>query len=226
MPESSDQIYALPLSHVGDFTFDQRVVDVFPDMISRSVPGYASILAMIGELAAEYVTEDSNVYDLGCSLGAATRIVRARVPPSCQIHAIDSSPAMVTRLRELLGTEKSGEPSVTVHESDLTTFPIHDSSFSILNFTLQFVPAPQRADVLRAICDGTRPSGALVLSEKVCFEDPVEQRRLSDLHHAFKRANGYSDLEIAQKRTALEKTLVPETIDVHRDRLTKVGFPA
>ncbi|MEZ6091250.1 MAG: hypothetical protein R3C05_25190 [Pirellulaceae bacterium] len=93
------------MRHVGDFAFDQRVVEVFPDMIS--VPGYASILSMIGELAEEYAVPESNIYDLGCSLGAATRIVRHRAPHSCTIHAVDSSPAMIHRLRELLVAEAS-----------------------------------------------------------------------------------------------------------------------
>jgi tRNA (cmo5U34)-methyltransferase len=49
---------------------------------------------------------------------------------------------------------------------------------------------------------------------------------MTDLHHAFKRANGYSELEVSQKRTALENVLVPETLDTHRARLREAGFGA
>lgn len=221
---SQDDIYALPLQNVGDFQFDRRVVDVFPDMISRSVPGYGSILSMIGELANQYAIDETNIYDLGCSLGAATRIISRRVSHSCTIHAVDSSAAMIDRLRELLLAESIEGCQVELHHADLAAIPIDRASFVVLNFTLQFVPAAERQLVLQAIFDGMLPGGALVLSEKISFDDPKEQLRLTELHHAFKRANGYSELEIAQKRTALEKMMIPETLDTHRNRLAEVGF--
>lgn len=221
---SQDDIYALPLQNVGDFQFDRRVVDVFPDMISRSVPGYGSILSMIGELANQYAIDETNIYDLGCSLGAATRIISRRVSHSCTIHAVDSSAAMIDRLRELLLAESIEGCQVELHHADLAAIPIDRASFVVLNFTLQFVPAAERQLVLQAIFDGMLPGGALVLSEKISFDDPQEQLRLTELHHAFKRANGYSELEIAQKRTALEKMMIPETLDTHRNRLAEVGF--
>ena len=39
------------------------------------------------------------------------------------------------------------------------------------------------------------PGGALVLSEKLAFEDPREQELLGELHHEFKAQQGYSALE-------------------------------
>ena len=47
---------------------------------------------------------------------------------------------------------------------------------------------------------------------------------MTDLHHEFKRAQGYSDLEIAQKRASLENVLVPNTVDQHIERLLAAGF--
>ncbi len=99
-----------------------------------------------------------------------------------------------------------------------------NASFVVLNFTLQFVPADDRETVLQNICHATCPGGALLLSEKISFADDAQQRLLTQLHHDFKRAHGYSDLEIAQKRTALEKRLIPETLDTHLSRLRSVGF--
>lgn len=221
---TKDNIYALPLDRVGDFSFDQRVVNVFPDMISRSVPGYGSILSMIGELSAAYASSGTNIYDLGCSLGAATRLIHSRVPSDCVIHAVDSSPAMITRLREIADAEMAEGCRVEVNEADLTSIPIENTSFVVLNFTLQFIPAANRESLLKTIYDGLNPGGALVLSEKVCFDDPNEQLRMTEMHEAFKRANGYSELEIAQKRNSLEKTLIPETVAAHRQRLSTVGF--
>lgn len=221
---AQDRIYAMPLDRVGNFSFDEQVVDVFPDMISRSVPGYASVLAMTAELAKRYAKSETQIYDLGCSLGAATFLIRNRVPKGCMIQAIDSSDAMATRLSGLLEEQSGDGCAVNVNVADIREIDIQNASFAILNFTLQFVPSDEREDLLRKICDGLRDGGALVLSEKVHFDDSAQQELMTELHHSFKRANGYSDLEIAQKRSALENTLITETIEQHVERLRKVGF--
>ena len=50
------------------FRFNDEVAAVFPDMLRRSIPGYAASLEAIGSLAARFVQDDSRCYDLGCSL--------------------------------------------------------------------------------------------------------------------------------------------------------------
>lgn len=221
-----DTIYRAKSSKVGDFTFDDQVAEVFPDMISRSVPGYASILAMIGELAVRYVEPSSQVYDLGCSLGAATMIVRDRVKVPCKIVAVDNSAAMLAKMRESL----SGQNHVTENceielvEANIQESEIRDASFVILNLTLQFLPPADRAGVLSRIYRGLQPGGCLLLAEKLKFDDEEQQALITELHHDFKRAHGYSELEIAQKRTAIENRLVPETLEQHVNRLRQVGF--
>lgn len=225
----SDRIYALPLDRVGDFTFDDAVADVFPDMIARSVPGYASVLSMTAELAERYATAGTNVYDLGCSLGGSTLLMRPKISPTAQIIAVDSAPAMVSRLRNLVTDDPDifsppNQCSVKVIESDLRDVVVVNASFVVLNYTLQFIDPNERDDLLQRICHGIQPGGALVLSEKIKFDDPTIQSVMSELHHDFKRAQGYSDLEIAQKRTALENTLIPETIERHCRRLRTAGF--
>jgi tRNA (cmo5U34)-methyltransferase len=227
-----DTIYQLPHQRIGEFTFDQTVVDVFPDMIARSVPGYASVLSMIEQLTCRFAVSQSNIYDLGCSLGAATRLIRSQAPADCCIQAVDSSPAMVERLREIianwdeeLNTDQTGRfAPVHLHLSDVCDIDIKNASFIVLNWTLQFVPPEERQSLLQRIFSGLIAGGALLLSEKICFSDPNQQRMLTELHHDFKRAHGYSDLEIAQKRSALENRLIPETLAAHCDRLSQVGF--
>jgi tRNA (cmo5U34)-methyltransferase len=221
-----DRIYSLPRERVGDFMFDDTIVDVFPDMIARSVPGYASILSMIEQLTSRFVQPNSNLYDLGCSLGAATRLIRRQAPRSCTIHAVDSSAAMIHRLHDLLDAEipRGEQCCVQLHEADIRGFQMTDASFIVLNLTLQFIAPEQRTDVVQAAFDALRPGGGMLLSEKICFDRIEQQTLLTELHHDFKRAHGYSDLEIAQKRTAIENRLVPETMQTHARRLEAVGF--
>ncbi|TWU35846.1 carboxy-S-adenosyl-L-methionine synthase CmoA [Novipirellula artificiosorum] len=221
---TKDQIYSLPQRRVGDFTFDDAVADVFPDMIARSVPGYASILSMIEQLSSRFILPNTNVYDLGCSLGAATLLMQPQAPPDCILHAIDNAPAMVERLRSIVNAQPPSGCRIQVHEADICEFALDHASFVVINLTLQFVPIEDRTALMQSVFDALIPGGALLLSEKICFEDPLQQALLTDLHHDFKRAHGYSDLEIAQKRTALENRLLPETTDSHVARLRDVGF--
>ncbi len=226
-----DELYALPRSKVGDFTFDDAVATVFPDMIARSVPGYASVLSMIEQLTVRYARPDTNIYDLGCSLGAGTLLIRRQAPPSCVIHAVDNSDAMISRLTQRLSEIEQTDQQAAqerckvflIHE-DVNNVKMSNASFVILNWTLQFIAAEMRDSLLKRICESMIPGGAILLSEKVAFDNPEQNELLIDLHHDFKRANGYSDLEIAQKRTSLENRLIPESMQVHVDRLRRVGF--
>ena len=219
-----DDIYSLPLNQVGSFAFDEQVVRVFPDMIARSVPGYASILSMIEQLSSRFVRPGTTVWDLGCSLGAATRLIRRQAPPDCTIHAVDNSPAMIQRLQSILKETLDGGCGVELHEADLRDVEVRDASFVVLNLTLQFLPPAERQHVIDNIFRGLLPGGALLLSEKICFDEPTQQHLMTELHHDFKRAHGYSDLEVAQKRTAIENRLIPETLDAQINRLKNSGF--
>lgn len=223
-PSDRDRIYAVPQLNVAGFRFDDQVVAVFPDMIQRSVPGYETIVAMTGTLAGQYLQPDTRCYDLGCSLGASLLSVRNAIGDrACTLIGVDNSPAMVERCRQIMATQPTGAPT-HIHCADITDFPLENASLAVLNFTLQFVAREQREGLLQRIHDALQPGGILVLSEKVCFDDAAHNRLMVDLHHHFKRAQGYSDLEISQKRSALENVLVPETLDAHRARLRRVGF--
>ena len=219
-----DRIYRNPEQPPAEFVFDRRVAQVFPDMIQRSVPGYATVINMLGVLAGEYVQPDSVVYDLGCSLGAcALALAGSITAPKCRIVAVDNSPDMIEQAQQKPQLQQLATPIEWIH-ADIREIPIANASMVILNFTLQFVPPAARLELLRSIHQGLRPGGLLLLSEKISFEDPQQERLQIEMHHAFKRANGYNELEISRKRSALEKVLIPETLEQHRTRLADAGF--
>jgi len=216
---SRDAIYTSEI-HTNGFTFDDKVASVFADMIARSVPGYGLTLQMVELLAHRYAQPGSNLYDLGCSLGAATMALsRGCAGKQCTVIGIDNSEAMVERCRATLKDEP-----VEIFCADILDAEIEDASVVVLNFVLQFVPAEKRKELLERICRGLRPGGVLILSEKIAFENVEENERQIGLHEAFKKAQGYSELEISRKRTALENVLVPETLATHHARLRATGF--
>lgn len=221
---SRDRLFAEPRVRIDDFVFDEAVARVFPDMIRRSVPGYDTLIALIGLIGQRYAQPGSRCYDLGCSLGACTLSLRRRIQmPGCRIVAVDNAPAMVEHCRAQVTADGAGAP-VEVLCADVRDVAIEQASVVVLNFTLQFIEPAERDALLARIHAGLLPGGVLVLSEKVAFADPHEQALQDDLHLTFKRANGYSELEISQKRAALERVLVPDTLEQHHARLRTVGF--
>jgi len=225
MAKKQDAIYASALDEIIDFEFDERVVAVFPDMIQRSVPGYGTLISSIGVLAGRYAQDDSHCYDLGCSLGAVSLSMRQRIKQTaCDIIAVDNSPEMIERGRALLASDTESVIPVTMHCADIQEIDIQNASVVVLNFTLQFIAIEQRQALITRIYQGLKPGGVLILSEKLAFDEPQQSDFLINSHHDFKRDNGYSDLEISQKRTALENVLVPETLACHQQRLRDAGF--
>lgn len=224
MVGDKDTIYSAPLEQLIDFRFDERVVSVFPDMIQRSVPGYATMINNIGVLAASYAMPDTRCYDLGCSLGAVSLSLRQSLKGrNCSIIAVDNSAAMIEKAKEVIANDK-GDVPVELICADINDIEIRQASVVVMNFTLQFIAPELRQALIQRIYDGLMPGGILVLSEKLAFDDEQTNQFHIDSHHDFKRANGYSDMEISQKRSALEKVLIPETLSAHQSRLSQAGF--
>lgn len=222
-PDQPDRIFASGQARQGSFRFDENVVRVFPDMIARSVPGYELIVPMTGLLARRYAQPGTRIYDLGCSLGASTLAMAGAVrAEGVRFVAVDSSRPMIERFRERLADAPPAD--VELHCEDLRDTAVENASVVVMNFTLQFIAPADRLGLLRKIAAGMAPGGVLLIAEKLRFEDASSQQDQAAWHHDFKRAMGYSDLEIAAKRTALEKVLEPDTYAQHEARLKAAGF--
>ncbi len=218
-----DTIFASELERISGFRFDDRVAQVFPDMISRSVPGYQAVIAMTGELAAHYARPDSVCYDLGCSRGAGALAMASRVGPQVKIIAIDSSEEVIEQFRKDLAA--TGESlAIEISCGDVLDMEVGNADFVALNYTLQFIDPTKRLQLIQKISRGLNSGGALILSEKIRFENEETDQLMTELYYDFKRRQGYSELEISQKRSALENVLIPETQSAHLERLNKAGF--
>ena len=209
----------------GDFVFNEQVADVFEDMAVRSIPGYETIVSTIGGFAKKYYRSNSNIYDLGCSLGGVTFEICEQLGESdFNLVAIDNSEAMIERLVEKKTKIGGLENSVKVLCEDINDTAIENASIVILNFTLQFLPPKCRNQLIKRIYNSLIPGGILVLSEKIVLDDRSLNNLFIEMYHKFKESNGYSELEISQKRLALENILIPEPISVHKSRHVSAGF--
>ncbi|RMH21543.1 MAG: carboxy-S-adenosyl-L-methionine synthase CmoA [Gammaproteobacteria bacterium] len=221
-PDRRDTLYQAD-SLVSPFEFNEEVARVFDDMIRRSVPGYGLTLDMISLMARRYSQKGSLCMDLGCSLGGSTLALARGVKNDTTIIAVDNAPPMLEQAQSLFHDHDSHVPIQFVC-ADVRSLTYTNISFAVLNFTLQFIPVSQKTSFLKELYRGLLPEGALLLSEKIRFEPEAIDTLQVSLHHDFKRFMGYSDLEISRKRNALEKVLLPDTLDTHRNRLRESGF--
>ena len=222
MPKRSnkDRVFAKPLSDVKAFEFNEDVTRVFQDMITRSVPGYELLLQMIALYASVFVRDKSNIYDLGCSLGEVSRLIAEQTRKlDCAIIAVDNSPSMIRKCQQF-----GDSGNIDWRCDDIQNIEISNASMVVLNLTLLFIDRDQRQSLITGIARGLNEGGVLVLSEKVLLDPELENQRMVQLHQAFKKMRGYSDLEISQKRTALENVLLPDSQAMHQQRLKQAGF--
>ncbi|AHG92560.1 tRNA (cmo5U34)-methyltransferase (plasmid) [Gemmatirosa kalamazoonensis] len=220
----TDRIFADGAPRGSDFAFDAATVRVFDDMVNRSVPFYGEIQRMTCELAAEFAAPGSTVYDFGCSTGTTLLALDSWLDPSVRLVGVDNAPDMVRCARERLDgltpTRRREVRLVDLH----APFVVEDASVSVMLFTLQFVRPLHRERVVRTIAAGTRPDGALIFCEKVIESETLFNRVFIDKYYAMKRRHGYSDMEIARKREALENVLIPYRVEENRELLLRCGF--
>lgn len=221
---SKDTIYSKAQSKVKDFVFDADVVKVFDDMVERSVPLYRSVQEASANIAARFLRPEDSVYDLGCSTGTTfLHLLPLINDPSIRYVGIDTSTEMLNTCSNNL-TEAGYEGRVLLRNEDLAATPLDNAGVVIMHYTLQFLPVEQRSGVLARIFQSLRPGGILLLSEKVSHRHPLMSESLNELHWDFKRQQGYSEMEIAQKREALENVLVPLTSRENEQLLFDAGF--
>lgn len=233
---NKDQIYQAGDSKArasrGSFVFDERVATVFENMIARSVPGYQQILEMLPTLtrqcqSSQTAASQTNYYDLGCSLGAGMLAMAQGLNPEVQntaVIGIDNSAAMIDQATQNTRLLANQRIDAKLFEADLLASDISSAMMVLMNFTLQFIALEHRDHLIQRIYDGLHNDGYLVLSEKITFDEQATNQALIDIHHQFKADQGYSQLEIAQKRDAIENVLIPETLETHIQRLKNAGF--
>ncbi|MDC0949105.1 carboxy-S-adenosyl-L-methionine synthase CmoA [Gammaproteobacteria bacterium] len=217
---SRDQLFSDQDGYPSPFAFDDRVASVFPDMVERSVPGYREMLTGIGLIAQQKIASKSKIYDLGASLGAVSFTLEQQLRDrEVSIVAVDLADSMHRRLAERV--EALGlNQRICCRLDDVTTTPIDACHLVVLNLTMQFIAPTQRLALIQKIYDALRPGGVLIIAEKLSGVDPL----LVELHEAFKRAHGYSELEIARKREALHHVMQPDSDEVQQQRLRDCGF--
>ncbi|MBI4208768.1 MAG: carboxy-S-adenosyl-L-methionine synthase CmoA [Deltaproteobacteria bacterium] len=219
-----DQIYQKKSRRIDNFDFGQKTTQVFDDMLNRSVPFYSEMQRMIGEIASEFAVEGTRIYDLGCSTCSTFLSINDPIPQGVTFIGVDSSREMLKKGEEKLLQSGFSRKYELLCQDLNKGVPISNASVVIMNFTLQFIRPLYRERVIAEIASGLNNNGCLILIEKVLSQNSTINRLFIKFYYDFKKRNGYSELEIAQKREALENILVPYHFDENRELLLQNGF--
>lgn len=221
---NKDRLFHEHNSAPNSFTFNDKVAEVFDDMLARSVPNYHQVIAMTGDLLKKFLKEGDIVCDLGCSTGQALITLAQQLRPQklCFL-GLDNSPAMLKKARlkaELYSLKKT----IDFQLADIISAELPSCGAFTLNYTMQFLRPLQRQDFLKKIYTALRPGGVLIMAEKTISSHTAINEAFIELYHNFKRDQGYSELEIARKRESLENILIPFSIPENLDLLADAGF--
>jgi tRNA (cmo5U34)-methyltransferase len=221
LPAPRDDIFR-DVEAVADFCFSEKVASVFDDMLDRSVPFYREMQRMIAEMARDFAVAGTNIYDLGCSTGNTLINLDASVVPGVKFIGVDYSEEMLKRCEEKL-TGLHHEYKLVCADLNQGVC-VQNASMVLMTLTLQFVRPLYRDTLIKTILEGLNENGALVLVEKVLGEDSIFNRLFIKYYYDLKKRHGYSEMEIAKKREALENVLVPYKLMENREMLLRAGF--
>ena len=219
-----DEVFNQPLDAIADFNFGEKVASVFDDMLDRSVPFYGEVQRMITEMAVDFAVEGTNIYDLGCSTGTTMLNLDPQLSPKVRFIGVDNSEEMLKRCRQKLAEHRFTRDHELVCADLNQGVRIENASLVLMVLTLQFIRPLYRDKLIETIRQGLNENGCLILVEKVLGEDSIFNRLFIRYYYDLKKRHGYSELEISQKREALENVLIPYKLLENREMLLRAGF--
>jgi tRNA (cmo5U34)-methyltransferase len=219
-----DRIFAEKRTTITPFRFNEKVARVFDDMLVRSVPLYGEILKQQARIARQFYKPGTHIFDLGCSHGnLGILLLDCFDGVVFKMIAVDSAEPMIRRFKKRLAVhDRHG--CIDLACACIENIVISNASVVVINLTLQFLNAEKRDALIQSAFNGLCKGGILLLTEKTVHPDPQMNALEQEYYYQFKKENGYTDLEISQKRNALERVLVPETVAEHENRIQKASF--
>lgn len=218
-----DTLFNSPGSGKTPFSFDDSVASVFDDMATRSIPSYQENIKMLSKIASRYYKKGQPIVDLGASTGNSLFACLHELKGEGEYIAIEPSEPMIKRITAKVAF-LAQKPALQIINQTIQNAQWENASVTILQYVLQFIPSAERLSILQKVYDGLAPGGVLILSEKVHADQPGLEELQTSFYYDFKREQGYSELEISQKRDALEKVLITDSLNVQVERLKSAGF--
>lgn len=204
--------------------FDSEVTKCFEDMLSRSIPEYGIMRALVSKIAARYVQRGTAVVDIGCSLGDAIFPLFHQFGSTASYKLYDVSEPMLEECRRRF-EPWIREGMIEVKKHDITEgLPKVKTSVVLSILTLQFTPIEYRQRIVKSIYENLENGGVLLLVEKVLGNTYDLDEVFVDEYYKIKEENAYTREQIMNKRKSLEGVLVPITAKWNESMLHDAGF--
>ena len=216
---NKDKVFKQPIEKM--FEFDEAVASVFDDMLSRSVPFYDEVRKLVISLILAEQADDKKVLDLGSSTAKFLLDLHSKMKVKMHLKGLDNSQAMLDRAEQKC---QAFGADIALEFADMLTYDYENEDVVVANYTLQFIRPMQRLELVKKIYEGMNDDGMFIFSEKVVFEDKKLDKQMIDTYYDYKKEQGYSEYEIAQKREALENVLIPFTIKENIQMCKDAGF--
>ncbi|MCR6594727.1 carboxy-S-adenosyl-L-methionine synthase CmoA [Campylobacter insulaenigrae] len=213
-----DDIFKKPLEK--QFEFDTDVASVFDDMVSRSVPFYSQNLKLIVDIIERFVSKNSKICDLGCSTSSLLLALFER-REDLKLSGVDNAQAMLN-----IAKSKSNAfgAKIDFYNKNLDEFDFFRNDVFIATYTMQFIRPQKRQNIINKIYENLNNNGIFIMSEKILYDDVKISKKMIEIYENYKQEQGYTRLEIATKREALENILIPYTQDENITMLKNAGF--
>lgn len=215
----NDKVFTKPIKK--QFEFDEEVAAVFDDMLQRSVPFYKESQKITEFFALKNLKDGSLLYDLGCSTASLLLNIHRDMSVKAKLVGLDNSQAMLKQAQrkcEAYGAD------IRVEYADILSYEYKSADVFISNYTLQFIRPLVREELVKKIAANLNKEGVFIFSEKVISHHSKLNKELIECYYEFKKAQGYSEYEIMQKREALENVLVPYSEEENIQMAKNAGF--
>ena len=210
-------------SGTGGFSFKGSTSKFFENHISKSIPFFKESHLLAAKLSTFFISEDSIVYDLGCSTGLAARsIFDANQNKDFIIYGLDLSKEMIKDAKKKLN--KKSKNKIKYILADVLKTKLKKSDLIVSNYFIQFIHPKKRQLVFDKIYKSLNYGGGFIFFEKTRGPDARFQDIFTQIYHEFKHDQGFSKEQIYNKATSIRGVLEPFTSKANVDYMKRAGF--
>ncbi len=204
----------------SSWTFGNKVVTKFDTHIKQSVPLYNEGHQLILKISDFFISENSIVYDIGCSTGnLVKKISKRHINKKFKIYAIDIEKEMIA-----FAKNKNKDRNINFLNKDINKYKFNKCDLIISYYTMQFVKPRYRQLLFNKLFKSLNWGGALLIFEKVRANDARFQDIVTSMYNNFKEEQGFTAEEIYNKTKSLKSILEPFSSSANIDMMKRAGF--
>jgi tRNA (cmo5U34)-methyltransferase len=209
----------------GGFSFTGKTTKYFDTHISKSIPFFLESHKLISKLSTFFVSNESTVYDLGCSTGLSLRaIADHNLNKRFKIVGIDLSKDMINKAKINTNKKKYNKIKINYLCNDVLKIKLDKSDLIISNYFIQFIHPKKRQKIFDKIYNSLNYGGGFIFFEKTRGPDARFQDMFTQLYNDYKSDSGFTEKEILNKTKSIRGYLEPFTEKANIDFLKRAGF--